>query len=540
MPIAASRHGARMKKLLAVVLVIVVAFVLFRDRERPLVRDGVAVLDVSVYDDPARDARPVEEVVRRSARAPAGPANIVVIMADDLGYGDLGSYGNTVLRTPNLDRLAEGGVRMTGFYSSHSFCSPSRAGLLTGRYPLRTGINFPIQPADDSLLRRIRRVTGRWSAGIGATDLVQAGQSAFPGLPLSEITLPEALRVAGYATGMVGKWHLGDFFSDPSFHPMRHGFDSFTGMQGSNDEFPYRLWKDREVVEENLGLRQGDVTRRLTDAAVEFIDANRAKPFFLYFAHKNVHTPLVPSPEFEGRSAAGAYGDSVEELDASVGEVVRALEERGLLERTLVVFTSDNGPWHLGNPGALRGRKGQPMEGGQRVPMIAHWPGRLPAGRVAAAPAMNFDLFPTIFRLVGLDLPDDRAIDGRDLWPLLAGESDESPHDALFFFNANVVDGARAGRWKYYRWVNLYTWPVPLDKPNTLAGRIAHGHAYTDPQTGRTMPLITHDPLLFDVEADTNESYDVSERHPGEAARILQAIEAWERDFFANPRGWRD
>lgn len=521
------------------VALVAVALVALLRRDRPRVGEGVAVLDPAVYVDERRDAQPVADVVRRTADVPATLPNIVIIMADDLGYGDLGSYGNTVVRTPHLDQLAQDGVRMTHFYASHSFCSPSRAGLLTGRYPLRTGITFPIQPADDTFRRRFTRQLGRLSAELGASDMVQAGDSVVAGLPQSEITLAEALQLAGYATGLVGKWHVGDFDGDPQYHPLRHGFDSFTGFQGSNDEFPYRLWVNDTVVEENLGLRQGEVTETLTRAAVAFIDANRARPFFLYFAHKNPHTPLVPSAAFAGRSAAGPYGDSVEELDWSVGEVVRALRERGLLERTLVVFTSDNGPWHLGNPGLLRGRKGQPMEGGQRVPMIAHWPGQLPAGAVVDAPAMNFDLYPTIFRLTGLELPADRIIDGRDIWPLLSGASQDSPHEALFFFNANVIDGARAGRWKYYRWVNLYTWPVPLDKPNTLTGRVAHGYTYTDPQTGETAKLVAHAPLLFDVTADANESYNVIDRHADDAARIQAAIERWEQDFFANPRGWR-
>ena len=521
------------------VVLVVVAVLILTGRGGPRVEEGVAVLDTSVYVDAQRDAQPVADIVRRAATVPAQLPNVVIIMADDLGYGDLGSYGNTVVRTPQLDQLARDGVRMTQFYASHSFCSPSRAGLLTGRYPLRTGITFPIQPADDTFRRRFTRQLGRLSAELGASDMVQAGESAVAGLPQSEITLAEALRLAGYATGLVGKWHVGDFDGDPQYHPLRHGFDTFTGFQGSNDEFPYRLWVDETIVEENLGLRQGEVTATLTRAAVEFIDAHRAQPFFLDLAHKNVHTPLVPAAAFAGRSAAGAYGDSVEELDWSVGEVVRALRARGLLERTLLVFTSDNGPWHLGNPGALRGRKGQPMEGGQRVPMIVHWPGQLPAGTVVDAPAMNIDLFPTLLRLAGLEPPADRVIDGRDIWPLLTGARAESPHEALFFFNANVVDGARAGRWKYYRWVNLYTWPVPLDKPNTLAGRVAHGYTYTDPQTGETAKLVAHAPLLFDVAADVSESYNVVDRHPDEAARIHAAIERWEEDFFANPRGWR-
>lgn len=520
-------------------LVLVAAWWLW-PRAVPSVADGEATLDLSVYDDPQRDAVAVQDVMARSAVRPERPPNVVVIMADDLGYGDLGAYGNEVLRTPRIDDLARQGARFTDFYSSHSNCSPSRAGLLTGRYPLRTGINFPIQRGADDWRRKLARRSGRWSAALGATDLAQAGESAVAGLPASEITLAEALRLAGYATGIVGKWHLGDFTHDPQYFPRRHGFDFFAGFPGSNDEFPYSFWRDETPVQENLGLRQGGVAALLTDEAIGFIDANRARPFFLYFATKNVHTPLVPSPQFAGRSRAGAYGDSVEELDWSVGRIVDALAERGLLDDTLLVFTSDNGPWHLGSAGGLRGRKGQPMEGGQRVPAIVVWPGRIPAGTVVSAPAMNFDLFPTVLRLAGLDLPRDRVVDGRDLWPLLSGASDADPHDVLFFFNANVIDGARSGPWKFYRWVNLYTWPIPLDKPNTVTGRIAHGYTYTDPETGETAALVTHDPLLFDVTVDADESYDVSDRHAETSERLAAAIDTWESDFFANPRGWRD
>ncbi|MCK6556446.1 sulfatase [Candidatus Binatia bacterium] len=528
-----------MKKWIVVVVIVLVTAVFLWTRSGPRVREGAAVLDTSVYKDPAKDAQPVSDVVKPTGTAPSRLPNVVVIMADDLGYGDLGAYGNTVLRTPNIDRLAQGGMRFTDFYASHSNCSPSRAGMLTGRYPLRSGINFPIQPGDDSLIKRANRLVGEWAADLGTSDMVQTAESATPGLPLSEITIAEALRLAGYATALVGKWHLGDFRVFPEYHPSKHGFDFYAGVPYSNDNFPYQYWKNYSVVEEDLGLRQGGVTAALTRDAIEFIETNKTRPFFLYLAHKNVHTPLVPAVEFEGKSAAGPYGDSVEELDASVGEVMRALASRGLLEETFVFFTSDNGPWHLGNPGMLRGRKGQPMEGGQRVPAIAHWPGQIPTGAVTGAPAMNIDLFPTILRLAGLDLPRDRIIDGRDIWGLLSGRETASPHEALFFFNANVIDGARSGPWKYYRWVNLYTWPVPLDKVNTVAGRSAHRYTYTDPQTGQTAHLITHDPLLFDVRADSNESYNVIARHPENASRIRATIEHWERDFFANPRGWK-
>ncbi len=505
--------------------------------QRALPDQGFAELDASVYTDAERDAKPVGDVIELAAGAPKRPPNIVVILADDLGYGDVGLHGNTLLRTPNLDDLARAGAHFTSFYASAPICSPSRAGLLTGRYPIRTGITLPLPPSDRSMTVTIPLRANRWLARVG---LMENGlEQLVDGLPASEITIAEALKRAGYATGMVGKWHLGDFNVWPRHHPQEHGFDFFAGVPYSNDMFPYSYWKNDGVVEEDLGLRQEGLTSELTREAIDFIEANRSRPFFLYFAHKNVHTPLFPSPEFAGRSAAGPYGDSVEEFDASVGEIVRALADRDLLDRTLLFVTSDNGPWHLGNPGALRGRKGQPMEGGQRVPAIAHWPGHVPAGGIIDAPAMNIDLFPTFLELAGAGLPRDRVIDGRSLQGLLFGRETRSPHQALFFFHDNVIDGVRSERWKYYRWVNLYTFPVPLDKVNTLMGRGAHSVILTDEKTGLSVPMITHDPLLFDVEADTNESYNVIERHPDQAARLHAAIEAWEREFFGNPRGWK-
>lgn len=526
-----------MKKAFWILVIVAGLAVGFRACQRALRGEGFAALDSSVYVDPAKDAQPVGDVIDVVSDPQTRPPNFVIILADDLGYGDVGIYGSTLLRTPNLDDLANAGAQFTSFYASAPICSPSRAGLLTGRYPIRTGITLPLPPADPPLHVAIELRVGRWLARAG---LLEDGlQHLVDGLPASEITIAEALKRAGYATGLVGKWHLGDFNVLPRHHPQQHGFDFFAGVPYSNDMFPYSYWKNDTVVDVDLGLRQEGLTAELTREAIEFIEANRSRPFFLYFAHKNVHTPLFPSPTFAGRSAAGAYGDSVEEFDASVGEIVRALASRDLLDRTLVFVTSDNGPWHLGNPGLLRGRKGQTMEGGQRVPAIAHWPGHVPAGSVITAPAMNIDLFPTFLALAGLDLPRDRVIDGRALGGLLSGRQTTGPHGSLFFFHDNVIDGARSERWKYYRWVNLYTFPVPLDKVNTLVGRGAHAATYTDPQTGRTVQLITHDPLLFDVEVDTNESYNVISRHPEEASRLHARIEEWEREFFDNPRGWK-
>ncbi|MFM7143255.1 MAG: sulfatase-like hydrolase/transferase, partial [Alphaproteobacteria bacterium] len=276
---------------------------------------GRIELDPAAYSDTSRDAVDPGAVVAKRADAPSRPPNIVLVMADDLGYGDLGAYGNKLLATPRIDDLAARGARFTQFYASHSNCSPSRAGMLTGRYPLRTGITFPIQPGHDDWRHRLARRFGRSSAELGATDSILAGESAMPGIPASEILLPEALHLAGYRTALVGKWHLGDFAASPEYNPRRHGFDFFAGFPGSNDEFPYRFWRDETQVEENIGLRQGDVTARLVAEAVGFIDANRDRPFFLYFAEKNVHSPLIPSKRFAGTTAGGAYGDLVSELD---------------------------------------------------------------------------------------------------------------------------------------------------------------------------------------------------------------------------------
>ena len=369
--------------------------------------------------------------------------------------------------------------------------------------------------------------------------MLQSGSSFVNGLPDSEITLAEALKLAGYATGMVGKWHLGDYSHDRKYLPTRHGFDFFEGIPHSNDEFPVAYWRNDTQITPNVGLDQEHLTADFTKAAVEFIETNKDRPFFLYVAHKDVHVPFFPSQDFKGKSAAGPFGDAAEELDWSVGEIINALEARGLRERTLVLFTSDNGAWFDGSTEGLRGRKGMPFEGGQRVPMIASWPGTLPAGAQVDAPAMNIDFFPTLLGLAGLDLPADRIIDGRDIWDLMTGRGTVSPHDALFFFHDKVIDAVRSGQWKYYRYTNRYYWPVPFDKPSTLTGKQAAGYTYTDPKTGKTIQLISNFPLLYDLGIDRGESYNVAERHPDESKRLLSLIEAWERGFFANPRGWK-
>ncbi len=504
---------------------------------RPRGQPGLSVeIDPAPFTDARKDAQPVTDVIAPSGSGTRRAPNFVIILADDLGYGDLETYGTRAIRTPNLDRLAREGVRFTDFYASASVCSPSRAGLLTGRYPVRTGVSYIIFASGISLAHRVDLALTKAATRLGISEF---HDSFVRGLPDSEITLAEALRVAGYATGMVGKWHLGDFSRDRRFLPTRHGFDFYEGIPHSNDEFPVGYWRNEEEITPNIGLAQEHLTADFTAAAVRFIDANKDRPFFLYVAHKDVHVPFFPSEGFKGRSAAGPYGDAAEELDWSVGEILQALESRGIREQTLVLFSSDNGAWFNGSTQGLRGRKGMPFEGGQRVPMIASWPGTLPAGSIVSVPAMNIDLFPTLLGLASLDLPSDRIVDGRDLWGVMTDPRAAAPHDALFFFDDKVIDGVRSGPWKLYRYVNRFNWPVPYDKPSTLPGMRLANYTYTDPQNGRTIPLVADFPMLYDLRIDPGEAYNVVDRHPDERRRLLGLIERWEQDFVTNPRGWR-
>jgi len=466
---------------------------------------------------PAIDAA---SVIRRVAEAPRRPPNIVVILADDLGYGDLGSYGSTAIRTPNIDRLAGEGVRFTDFHASDSVCTPSRAGLLTGRYAKRMGIDLPLNSGAMSLRESASMRFGYLMGRLGLLDLATEGGA--DGLHADEITLAEALKVAGYATGMVGKWHLGDFHTDPRHNPVEHGFDHFLGVPHSNDMHPFPLYRDRQQVMANVD-DQAALTRLYTEDAVRFIESSKDRPFFLYFAHTFPHRPLFASEAFRGRSAGGIFGDAVEEVDWSVGKVLDALKDAGVDDDTLVMFSSDNGPWYDGSPGELRGRKGQSFEGGYRVPFLARWPGRIAPGGVCTEAAMNTDLFPTALALAGLALPTDRAIDGLDLTGLLTRPGTPSPHERLFYYHQGELEGVREGRWKYFRSVNHYVWPMPV---NAKTGRMSE-HT--------TGPL----PLLFDLQTDPGEAYNVADRHQDVAARLAAAIEDWDAGLRANRKGWK-
>jgi arylsulfatase A len=397
------------------------------------------------------------------------PPNVIVIYADDLGYGDLSCYGSPI-STPNLDRMAEEGVRFTQFCSASSVCSPSRAALLTGRYPVRCGIPRVLDPNDGN------------------------------GLPESETTIARMLKVAGYATMCVGKWHLG---SRPEFYPMRRGFDRYFGLLYSNDMWPRSLYENTDVVEQTTRLNL--LTRQYTDQAVKFIARNQENPFFLYLPHTAPHIPLEAAPEFAGQSGHGVYGDVVQELDWSVGRVLQTLKDAGLDENTLVMFSSDNGPWYQGSQGPLRGRKGSSYEGGMRVPFLARMPGRIPAGRVVDSFASTMDILPTVATLTGAALPA-LPLDGVDIWPLLTNQGSSPEREVFLYFNDEYLQCARLGDWK----LHVARYDVPMFTPTPQRGR-------------RNLPLARQE--LYNVLSDSHESYDRAERNPAIVANIRAGIE---------------
>ncbi len=450
--------------------------------------------------------------------------NVIIIYCDDLGYGDLGVYGGKAIRTPNVDRLAEGGTRFTQYYACSAVCAPSRAGLLTGRYPFRTGVIGNPYPKDEALTKTMVRKLASVLKGLGVVDIREDYVAG--GLSEKEITLAEALKAAGYQTGMIGKWHLGDYSRDPQYNPRRHGFDFYFGVPHSNDMRPFPLFRNEEEIEPDMGDDQARLTGLYTREAVKFIDASKGNPFFLYLAHTFPHQPLFASKGFSGKSKAGKYGDAVEEIDWSVGEIVDCLRRDGIEDNTFLIFTSDNGPWFEGSAGSLRGRKGQSYEGGFRVPFIARWPGRIPQGRVNTEPIMNLDLFPTLLTLAGVGSPEDRVIDGRDISGLLIGKAHTVPPRPIFFYHYDLLEGVRLGKWKFFRKINRYTWPVPMDAapvPDRLGSK----------QLGKRWPL------LYDLESDPQESYNVLNTYPEKARELLALLEKWEETTAENPRGFR-
>jgi len=471
------------------------------------------------YPSYARDYEP--EVVNPRALLP----NIIVIYADDLGYGDLGFTGNTVIRTPNIDDLARSGMVFTEFYACSAVCAPSRVGLLTGRYPFRTGITGNAYPEDEPVGKRAARQFGVLLGGLGVLDIQES--YVVRGISDHELTVAEALSVAGYRTAMVGKWHLGDYSTDPKYNPRNHGFDYYYGVPYSNDMSPFPLYRNFDEVDPDLGQDedQAQLTGLYTAEAVDVIASAPDGPFFLYLAHTFPHQPLFASDSFRNRSSAGRFGDAVEEIDWSVGRIVDALDAAGITENTLLIFASDNGPWYEGSAGDFRGRKGQSFEGGFRIPFVAVWPGRIPAGTVQDDPSTNLDLFPTFLDLAGVALPNDRIIDGRTILPLLEDEAADLPDRPIFFYHYYELEGVRLGRWKYFDRVSRYTWPIPLDSASV-------------PDALGKSQLGTRWPLLYDLDLDPGESYNLIGKYPDEAERLHREMIEWQETANRNPRGF--
>jgi arylsulfatase A-like enzyme len=407
--------------------------------------------------------------------------NFIVILADDLGYADVGVYGATEIRTPNIDILAQGGTRFTSFYSNSAVCCPTRAAFLTGRYSNRVGIDNVI---------------------------TLTGPPSTNGIKDSEVTLAEVLKTLGYTTTLVGKWHLGHL---PEYNPTLHGFDSFFGLAYSNNynEGKVPLYRNTEIIEQETD--QTLLTHRFTQEALDFIDLNKTRPFFLYLAYTAPHVPLYAHPDFVGKSQGGLYGDVVEELDWGVGQVMDKIQSLGLSDNTLIVFSSDNGPWiyqgeNGGSAGPFYCGKGSYFEGGIRVPFITRWPGRIPAGRVLDNYGAFFDLYPTIINLAGGTIPPDKVIDGNDITGMLLGNGGRSDDDIVFTFNSKNR-AIRAGRWKFHPpYSGGYIW---ADECGSAA----------------------HPELLYDIINDPGETTNLASQKPAVVSFLKGELSAFRQSL---------
>ena len=441
--------------------------------------------------------------------ASATPPNVIVILADDLGYGDLSAYGQTKYLTPHLDRMAAEGARLTQFHTPAPFCAPTRASLLTGRYPFRCGM--VANPAPDG--------------GQAAHELH---------LPAGEVLLPEVFKQSGYRTGMVGKWHLGHF--EKRWLPTQRGFDEYFGIPYSNDMRPVALFEGDTQVE--YPVIQANLTKRCTERALAFLEKNRQHPFFLYFAQAMPHKPLAASEAFYQKSGAGLYGDVMTELDWSVGQVLAKLRELKLDEQTLVIFTSDNGAWFGGSNGGLRGMKGSSYEGGYRVPMIARWPGQIPAGQTIAELSVMMDVFVTALAAANLTPPKNVTLDGRNLLPVLTAQA-RSPHEVILGAQGPKLATVRDAQWKLHVIAprdgflalqkSAQPWVDPR-KPDGVTILAPFEQSQPTEHPGLTTGDAPKAMQLFDLVNDPGEQRDVAGQHPEIVARLKAAFDRVNRD----------
>lgn len=461
--------------------------------------------------------------------------NVIVILADDLGYGDLSCYGADDIATPNIDRMATEGAKFSSFYVS-PVCSPTRAALMTGSHSTRVGIGGVMFPRNHH------------------------------GLNPDEITLPELLKDQGYATAIIGKWHLGN---EDMFQPLNHGFDYWYGTPSSNSQFYYPtikkyaadcvfresytrdgilkretaacpLIRDNVVIE--VPADQTQLTQRYTRETIRFVTENKGKPFFVYLAHNMPHIPLHASEKFVGSSKRGIYGDTIQELDWSTGEILRSLKELGIDKNTLVIFTSDNGPntGKGGSAGPLNGGKGSTLEGGVRVPFVARWPGTIPGRNESDEAITGMDLLPTLTKLAGGDVPDDRVIDGKDIWPLLAGKPNaKSPHEAIYYLRGRNVSGIRVGDWKY-----LVNDSSEKDDPKVEIELTAEERklprkerkALIKKRSKATSRKREPAEALYNLREDIGEQDNLFVEHPDITKRLKRRLATFETDLRKNLR----
>ncbi|MEZ6125297.1 MAG: sulfatase [Planctomycetaceae bacterium] len=434
--------------------------------------------------------------------------NVIVIFIDDMGYADIGPFGAVGYETPHLNQMAAEGRIFTDFYVTQAVCSASRAGLLTGCYNIRVGIGGALGPRSK----------------IGISD--------------TEVTLGEIAKQKGYATACFGKWHLGDA---EKFLPLQHGFDEYFGLPYSNDMWPHhpgvlhlpmeerlKRWPELPLIEGNTvvnpnmtGKDQEQLTTQYTEHAVSFINRHKDRPFLLYVPHSMVHVPLYVSDKFRGKSERGLFGDVMMEVDWSVGQILDAVRAHQLSEHTLVIFTADNGPWlsygnHAGSAGPLREGKGTMFEGGCRESCVMWWPGKIPAGTQCSEPAMTIDVLPTVASLIGAELPKHR-IDGKNIWPLMSGESGAvSPHEAYYFYYGRKLEAIRSGQWKLH-FPHSY---------RTLAGRPGGKDGLPANYQQATIGL-----ELFDLHHDISETTNVADQHPDVVQRLSALADTMRKDL---------